>query len=264
VVNGRVYVPTFSGHLAIYGLLSGSSQSDAAVTIGNIANAASLMGNGLAPNEVVAIYGSNLGPPSYLEMEVNGDHAPFILAGTQVLFNGVPAPVLYTSTGEVGAIVPSGINGAMAQAQVIYNGKLSQTLPMPFVSADPAIFAQDGTGGGTGSILNEDGSVNSWDSPASPGSVVTMLVTGVGQTMEAGEDGKVADATSLTPVLPLKLLLDGELCEIVSVTSVPGMVQGFVQIKVKIPETLPSSNYVHVVLKVGGYTSPTTVTLVVQ
>jgi hypothetical protein len=51
---------------------------------------------------------------------------------------------------------------------------------------------------------------------------------------------------------------------ILSVASAPGMVQGFVQIKVKIPETLPPSYDVHVMLRVGRYTSPTTVTLSVQ
>jgi len=247
VVNGKVYVPTFSGQLAIYGLLSNASPLSSDVKISSIASAASLMGSAVAPNEVVAIYGTNLGPTA------------------QVLFNGVPAPVLYSSTNEAGAVVPSGINGPMAQVQVVYDGQWSSTFPVQVVPADPALFAQDGTGGGPGSILNADGIVNSPDNPASPGSDVTLLATGIGPTTPAGEEGKVTDeAAPLMPTLPLTVELDGIPCEILSITSAPGMVQGFVQIKVKIPETLPPSYDVHVRLTAGAYSGPRTVTLAVQ
>ncbi len=271
VVNGRVYVPTFSGQLAVYGLLSSGSPSSSEVKISAIANSASLLGDVIAPGEVVAIYGTNLGPPTAVQTEIDADgHVPNILAGTQVLFNGLPAPVLYTSIGEVGAMVPFGIdpwgiNGLATQVQIVYDERWSQALPVPVVPADPALFAQDGTGGGPGSILNSDGTVNSFDNPAAPGSAIALLATGVGITTQPREDGKVPDdATPFTPALPITVLLDGQPSKILSVTSAPGMVQGFVQIKVKIPEMLPPSYDVHVMLKMGMYTSPTTVTLSVQ
>jgi len=247
VVNGRVYVPTFSGQLAIYGLLSNASPGSSDVKISSIANAASLMGSAVAPNEVVALYGTNLGPSA------------------QVLFNGVSAPVLYSSINEVDAVVPSRINGPAAQVQVVNEGQWSTTFPIPIVPADPALFAEDGTGGGPGSILNADGTVNCPDNPASPGSVIVLLATGIGATTPAGEDGQVTDeATPLVPVLRLTVDLDGIPAGILAITTAPGMVQGFVQIKVNIPETLPLSYDVHVRLRVGAYSSPTTVTLAVQ
>ncbi len=266
VVNGRVYVPTFSNQLAIYGLLSDAGPANSDMEITAVVNGASLLGGAVAPGELVAIFGAHIGPPqSYLaEVDASG-HASKLLANTQVLFDGVPAPLLYAASGELDAIVPFGIAGPTAQLQIVYQGKRSAPIDIPVALASPALFARDGTGGGPGAILNADGSVNSFDNPASLGSAVVLYGTGLGQTDPPGDDGNVAGRATLpAPVLPVRLLMDGQPAEIAYAGSAPGMVEGMVQVNARIPASVTPGPYVRVVLEAGDFISPSTITLSVR
>ena len=120
-MNGRVYVPTFSNRLVIYGLPASAgtdNPNDAQVTA--VANSASLMLGAVSPGEVVAIFGANLGPDAMNDFEIDETgHAPKVLANTRVYFDGIAAPLLYTSADEVGAVVPFGILGPVTQVKVM-------------------------------------------------------------------------------------------------------------------------------------------------
>ena len=76
-------------------------------SIGAVTNGATNLAGPVAPGEIVVLYGSNLGPARLAQFSLNA--AGLVgtsLAGTQVFFNGTPAPVIYTLAGQVGAIVP--------------------------------------------------------------------------------------------------------------------------------------------------------------
>ncbi len=268
IVNGRVYVPTFSGQLAIYGLLADVNPQAASldVQVTSVVNAASLMGDPVAPGEVVTIYGANMGPVMSANMQMNANgQAASVLDDTLVTFDGIPAPLVYTSSAEVGAIVPFGIAGPATTVVVTYRGQSSAAFQMPVVKAAPALYARDGTGGGQGAILNEDSAENSFEHPAVRGSVVTLWGTGFGQTTPAGEDGKVAGDLPLpTPVLPVTVLIDGQVAKVVYAGAAPGMLQGFAQLNVRIPVTVTPAYDVQVVVKVGEFASPAVITINVQ
>ncbi|HEX4593893.1 MAG TPA: hypothetical protein VH157_06445 [Bryobacteraceae bacterium] len=266
VVSGRVYVPAFSNELAIYGPLSDAGTGGAEVRITAVANGASLLTDAVSPGEVVAIFGANLGPVKMSTLQIDdAGQAAKILAGTQVLFDGVPAPLVYVSSAEIGAVVPFGVVGPTTQVRVVYRGQSSPAVAVPVVQAAPALFAQDGTGGGPGAILNTDGSVNSYDNPAERGSTVALFGTGLGQTNPLGEDGKVTGGVALpAPVLPVTVLIDGAPAEIVYSGAAPGMVQGFVQVNIRIPHTTPPAYDLRITLKVGEFVSPSTVTFSVR
>jgi uncharacterized protein (TIGR03437 family) len=266
VVNGRVYVPTFSNRLVIYGLLSTAGDATADVQVTAIANGASLLEGAISPGEVVAIFGAHIGPDKMSNLQVDDSGlAADVVADTQVLFNGVPAPLLYTSSNEIGAVVPFGITGPTTQVQVLYRGHRSTLLAVPVVTATPALFALDGTGGGQGAILNADGSVNSWASPAKRGSVVALFGTGFGQTSPQSEDGRITTRLALpTVVLPITVLIDGQPAEILYAGAAPAMVPGFVQVNVRIPDTVTSGGDLEIALKVGDFASPTIITVNVQ
>jgi uncharacterized protein (TIGR03437 family) len=265
VVNGRVYVPTFSNRLAIYALLSAAGPDANAVQVTAVASSATLLQSAISPGEVLAIFGAHLGPDGMSVAQVDdAGYAAKVLAGTQVLFDGVAAPVLYTSYGEVGAVAPFGIRGPTTQVQVTYGGLLSPPMTFPVVQAAPALFALDGTGGGQGAILNDDGSVNGWEHPAEPGSIVSLFATGLGQTDPVSDDGKLTDRQTLpTALLPVAVLMNEKAAEVQYQGDAPDMVYGFFQINVKIPENISvsDSGTLNVVLKVGGYRSPTLITL---
>lgn len=264
IVNGRVYVPTFSNRLAIYGLLSRSSiNNDAQITV--VANSASLLQGAVSPGEVVTISGANIGPGVETDLQLDDSgHASKVLADTRVYFDGVASPLLYTSFGEIGTVVPFGISGPTTQVKVAYRGGTAH-VTVPVVPAAPALFAMNGTGGGQGAILNSDGSVNSGDNPAPRGSVVSLFGTGLGQTIPASEDGIFNDGRNLpAAALPVTAFIDGQPVEILYAGAAPGMLHGFVQVNVRIPDTLTNTGDLRVALKAGDYSSPTIVTLNVK
>ena len=86
-----------------------------------------------------------------------------------MLFDGIPAPLLYAQDNQINAIVPWEL--------------------------DPGIFRLDSEGFGQGAILNQDGTVNSKKNPARRGSVISIFATGTGPLTPVPGDGEiVADA----------------------------------------------------------------------
>jgi uncharacterized protein (TIGR03437 family) len=265
-VNGRVYVPTFSNQLVIYGLLSDAHPTGNDVQVTALVNGASLLADAVSPGEVVTVFGANMGPAKLSSTQIDDSHrASCLLADTQMLFDGIPAPLLYSSSSEVGAVVPFGIVGPTTQVQVVYRGQSSAPITVRVLPANPAIFSLDGTGGGPGAIFNADGSVNSYDKPANRGSIVALFGTGLGQTSPLGEDGKVTDGLTLhAPLLPVTALIDGQPAEVLYAGAAPGMVQGVFQVNVRIPDTVTPLYDVRVTLKAGDFASPTTTTMTVR
>src|SRR5207244_2576775 len=88
------------------------------VVVTSVTNAASSSTSAIAPGEIVAIKGSSLGPAAGVQFSVNPSTGMVdsSLAGTRILFSGFPAPILYTSSTQVNAIVPYEIAG---QSKVI-------------------------------------------------------------------------------------------------------------------------------------------------
>ena len=134
----------------------------------------------------MALFGTNMGPSSIVTLQVSNGIVTNSLAGTQVLFDGVAAPMVYTLKGQVSAVVPYGVAGKTStQVQVSYQGAVSNTVTMPVRAATPAIFSLDSSGVGPGAILNQDTSTNSTGNPAARDSVIAIYCTGGGVTTPA-------------------------------------------------------------------------------
>jgi len=266
VVNGRVYAPTFSNSLAIYGLLASGNAAGGPPQITSVANGASFLADAVSPGEVLAIFGANLGPSQLTNLQTNADgQVTNTLANTQILFDGVTAPMLYTSANQMGAIVPFATAGPTTQVVVSSQGQSSAPMTMTVLPATPALFSLDGTGGGPGAILNQDGSLNSSGNPADRGSIVVLYGTGAGQTNPAGNDGQISARLPLpTPVLPVSIFIDGQPAEVVYAGAAPGMVQGVIQINARVPATASTGPTITAIFVVGNYSSPNTVTLAVK
>ena len=75
--------------------------------IGSLTNAASFAPGPVAPGEFVTIFGTSLGPvvPVNLQLTSTGT-VDTMLGGTQVFFDNIAAPMIYSSAGQVSAIVP--------------------------------------------------------------------------------------------------------------------------------------------------------------
>jgi uncharacterized protein (TIGR03437 family) len=263
VANGRVYVPTFSNSVSVYGQLSSTSAAGTPV-ISSIVNSASYLEGAVSPGELVTIFGANLGPLSETQGTVNGNLVSDTINGAQVLFGGVAAPLLFASSSQINAVVPFGVTGSSAQVQVVYQGQHTASTTVPVQSASPALFALNASGGGPGAILNQDGSVNSTTNPASQGSVVVLYGTGGGATSPASLDGLLTSQPYPLPMLPVSVTIDSLPAQVLYAGAAPGIVAGVMQINVVVPATAYPARYDQVEVTVGDYVSPTAITVAVQ
>ena len=185
--------------------------------------------------------------------------------GARVLFDGIPATLLYTSSVQINAIVPYAIDGRPSvQAVVDYNGAVTAPLTLQVAGSAPGIYSLDGSGSGPGAILNQDLSLNSAANPAAQGSIVILFGTGEGQTTPLGVDGQVAVSTFPTPVLPVSVTAGGRpVTEVLYFGGAPGEVAGLFQLNFRLPAGLAPGN-IPVVVQVGTASSQTGLTLAVR
>ncbi|MEO7141973.1 MAG: IPT/TIG domain-containing protein, partial [Bryobacteraceae bacterium] len=96
-------------------------------SVSAVSNAASYFSGFVAPGEIVLIQGSGLGPAQLTQFQVDSSgNIGTQLAGTTVSFNGMLAPIIYTSATAVAAIVPYEISSASTQVAVTYKVGLRQ------------------------------------------------------------------------------------------------------------------------------------------
>jgi uncharacterized protein (TIGR03437 family) len=263
VVNGRVYVPTLSNTVAVYGTLS-AAPAPASAAISSVVNGASFLEGPVSPGELVTIFGANLGPPSGAQGDVDGDLVENMIEDTQVLIGGTASPILFASSSQINTVVPFGIAGTTTQVQVLYQGQPTASASVPIQPASPAVFSINGNGGGQGAILNQNGTVNSQSNPASVGSVVAIYATGGGLTTPPSVDGLLTTAPYPGLMLPVTVTIDGLPAQVVYAGAAPGLVAGVLQINAVVPAGVLDATFNQVVVTVGDYASPSAVTLTVH
>ena len=265
VANGRVYVPTFSNTVEVYGPLN---TAPAAVhpAISSVVNGASFLEGPVAPGELVTIFGVDLGPSAGAPSELNGDFFAKTVGGTQVTFSGTVAPLLFASSTQINAVVPFGVTGPTTEVQVLQEGNTVASTTVAVQPSSPALFAFNASGGGQGAILNHDLSVNSRTNPAAPGSVVVLFGTGGGLTMPASTDGLLTPSSLpyLVPMLPVSVSIDNKPAQVLYAGAAPGLVAGVIQINAVVPDNAGAASTDQVVVTIGGIESPTAITVTVQ
>jgi uncharacterized protein (TIGR03437 family) len=262
VANGRVYVPTFSNTVAVYGILGHLPPTTG--TISSVVNGASFLHGPISPGELVTIFGANLGPVEQSGPDLEGESISDTSGSTRVLFDGLPAPLLFTSANQINTVVPFGVAGPTSQVQVLYRGNPVAIATKTVQPASPAVFALDGSGGGPGAILNQNGSINSGSNPASRGSVVVLFATGGGVTTPASQDGLLTASPYPAPNLKVSVTIEGVPADVIYAGAAPGLVAGVMQINAVVPDTAWVAPFDQVVVTVGDYVSPSAVTVAVQ
>jgi len=187
------------------------------------------------------------------------------LAGAMVLFDGIPAPILYTSAGQVNAIVPYEVAGrSQVVMQIQYQGGSSAgtTLLLPVATAAPGLFTFNSTGTGPAAAVNQDGSLNGPSKPAAAGSYVTLYFTGGGQTNPAGVTGSISGSVLKWLIQSVTVTVGGQPATAAFDGAAPTFIDGFLQLNIGVPSGVHGT--VPVVVSVAGITSPATATLAVQ
>jgi uncharacterized protein (TIGR03437 family) len=191
---------------------------------------------------LVTLFGTDLGPVAGTRAQPDAaGRFGTNLAGVRVLFDGVPAPVLYAQAYQVNAIVPfETAPNALVQVLVEYNGTKSAATTVGVTVAAPAIFTLDPPSprSGRAAALNQDGTINSPANPAPVGSILTIYATGAGSMQPTLPDGQIVTTINAKPALPVTVFFNGASAEVLYAGPAPGIVAGALQVNVRVPDVL--------------------------
>jgi len=197
-------------------------------------------GGAVAPGMIASILGNYLGPQQGVTagLDSSGNFANS-LAGVQVFFNSVAAPMIYAQAQRVEFVVPFEVASmSTVNIHLEYNGVHSNTNTLPVTPTFPGVLG----------VVNEDGILN-LNEPTSQGSIVGVFGTGGGQTNPGEVDGVPVIGT-LPPLLaPVQATIHYVTGGQVSVVPAPVLyagpapteVAGVLQVNVQIPP-LPGLN----------------------
>jgi uncharacterized protein (TIGR03437 family) len=260
-----VYVAT-SGRGVLYGSGPGLNISAPSFPAQGVVNAASYQGGGVSPGELVTIFGQSMGPTSLAPTALDeAGSLSDMLQGTQIFFDGFPAPLVYAFAGQVSAMVPYSVAGnSTTSIEASYLGVLSPPVSMPVLAAAPSILTQSAQGSGAGVILNSDYSVNTPANPAARGDYVTIYATGEGQTSPPGVDGRITTGISTLPLLTVTAQIGGIDAHVYFAGEAPGIVAGVLQVNAQVPPDANPGPAVPVTISVGGGSTQPNVTVAVK
>jgi uncharacterized protein (TIGR03437 family) len=223
----------------------------------------------VAPGQLLTIFGTDLAAPT-----------PFIPSGGVtastnnfgVFFNGIGAPVLYSSADQINVQVPYEIAGQSTVEMQLMSQETpladSATLSVTVTPRQPSVFLTAATeaslfpactvcGGamalGVAALaLNADGTLNDCTNPAAPGSIVTIFVNGLGQVTPGLATGSVAEAPAVG-LSPGIMLVDGNGNTIPATTLTdPGSLDGVAQVQLRAPAVSGTTTAVALVPELSG------------
>jgi uncharacterized protein (TIGR03437 family) len=231
-----------------------------------VTNAASY-GAAIAPGQMVVVFGSAMGPTKLVPLQQDPSGLVSTqIGGVRILFNGVPAPMVYASATQCSAVVPYlGAIDATTNIQVEYQGVRSDPLAIPAAATAPGLFTTNFTGQGQGTVINDDNiTANSPATPAKPGAVVILWGTGEGVTDPPGVDGRPAVDVLPMPLAAVSVDIGGWPAVVEYAGAAPGNMPGLLQINARMSANVQTGDQVPVHVTIGGSTSRDGVTISVH
>jgi uncharacterized protein (TIGR03437 family) len=216
----------------------------------------------VAPGQLLTLYGTNLGTES--------------ISGVSVTFNGIPAPILYTSGIQINLQVPYEVDGlgqvTMRVVSQMVTPPISESYTLAVVKRQPSVFLSaaafsqpvfdvalcqgQNESGLQPLALNADGTQNSCENPAPSGSVVTVFLNGMGVTTPAQTTGAVSPlASAINPSAVLVKSLTGA-TTVLSTTTLPGSIDSIAQVQIQVSSTSPLLTIPLGVTEASGSTFP--------
>jgi uncharacterized protein (TIGR03437 family) len=198
---------------------------------------------------------------------------PQSLRTTSVSFNGIPAPLLYVSDGQINAqlpweVLPGGARSGSASVVVTRGGVASDPVNFQVEPVSPGLFAL-GFETGQAVAINPDATLAApVDSvpglrthPATVGSLIQLLGSGLGAVDPPGRTGQDSlDALRRTLTVPV-VLIGGVEAEVRFAGLTPQF-PGVNQINVIVPNVAPGDR-IPVQIRVGGVTTTDQITMAV-
>lgn len=226
-----------------------------------VTNAGSYRSGFVSPGEAVVIFGALLGPPNLTlaGLGTDGRRATEV-GGTRVLFNGVPAPMIYAAAGQVSCFVPYGAAAAGdVRIEVEYQGTRSLAVRVPVALSKPALISADSSGSGLAAALNQDNTFNS-QTGSLPGDVVVLFGVGGPQTNPPSRDGETYQSPIPAFTDTVKVFWNGvqaPASDVLYAGPAPGLTHGVWQLNVRTPAGAARGSRQHIMVQIGdSWTQP--------
>jgi uncharacterized protein (TIGR03437 family) len=162
----------------------------------------------IAPGSMVSILGTNL---TFTTASVNPSTSPLPtkIGGTQVYFNGIPAPIIYAAPDRVTAQIPwelsdtTSINAYVRSESADGTVRVSTPVAVTIVPANPGIYAQPNTQPSAGLVYHGSSSATgiiSVDGSATANNTATVTIedrsytytVGAGDTLDSVRDALIS------------------------------------------------------------------------
>ena len=233
-------------------------------TAASTVNAASFIGGGISPGEIISIFGTNVGPATPVPNTGfdAGGSLPTNLGDVNVFFGGVLAPLFYVSSGQLNVQVPyEAANAGTSSISVQVGGSESDRIAVSVVAGTPGIFQIPGTAQAI--VVNQNGALNSPQAPAPRGTVVTIYATGQGVVSPPVETGKAAPVSPLSGASNVTAMIGGVPARVLFGGMTPGFV-GLLQVNAEIPAGVTPGPAVVIQIAAAGGVSQPAATIAVQ
>jgi uncharacterized protein (TIGR03437 family) len=246
---------TLTGTREVTGGLADSSGSP---ILAAAVSGASFAGNTpLAPGNIISLFGTNMANGSAAASAIPLTDT---LAGASVVMAGVELPMLYSSAGQINAVVSGGININTNQQVLVQRGNAySIPISVDVGPSEPAIFAYPlpGDPPNQGAIVNAlTYNVAQPGTPVTGGDILAIFCTGLGAVSPAVPDGAGAPSSPLSNTVATPTVTVGGTAAQVTFSGLsPGFV-GLYQIDAVVPSGITPGNQVPVVITIAGQTSP--------
>jgi uncharacterized protein (TIGR03437 family) len=219
----------------------------------------------VAPGSIVAVFGANLNDGSTTLSSSFGADGRLVttLGGSQVLINGTPVPLFYSTHGQLAIQMPTDLTGSSATVQIKVGNQTSETQTVVVAPLSPGIFTLNQQGTGQGAILIANtailvapaGSVPGRESrPARRGDFISIFCTGLGDVTNRPPTGAPPASGVISETIAPTTVTIGGVTVPASFSGLTAFV-GLSQVNVQIPEGAPTGDAVEIVIHVGNQNS---------
>ncbi len=277
-LNGTITI-TPTGQAAITVPVTLTVTGTPAPQLVSISNSASGAFGVIAPGELITIKGINLGPVTPANFTVGaGGTLNSTLAGVQVMFDTIPGTPIYVSSTQINVIVPYEVAGRVTtNVSVSYLSQVSAVIPQNIANQAPGIYTDNSTGLGQASAVNQNGTLNGPPTglvigntnipttPAAVGSVISVYMTGGGQTSPLSATGTVTPGGATLYKIPgtVTAIINGVSAPVLFAGAAPGEVTGVIQVNIQIPPGV-SGTALPLTITINNSVSPSGTTVAVQ
>jgi uncharacterized protein (TIGR03437 family) len=213
--------------------------SEPKLSAGGAVDAADSQGT-LAPGALVSIYGQGLASATAGAASLP---LPTEVAGASITVNGVLAPILFASSGQVNVQIPWETPVGTATIAARFKGVAGNSITATVGQYAPGIFV----------TVYPDSSLTT-GKPAAAGDILVIYANGLGPVTPAVTTGAASPGTPATTTQVPTVRIGGVNAEVQFSGLTPGLA-GLYQVNVRVPSGFQASSNTPVVVSIGGLSS---------